>query len=251
MIRNENYVTMAAKRQKTVELHSFVELYQALHSDHDQSIYNSTCWIMKGVGYAHAQIEVAKYLHFISKTTQESQAHPRPADLQPNIQCYNLQPSHLQPSDLQSSNPQTPDLLPANVQPSNILPSNLSNEQFSNSPSNPPPPPPTPPSTPPSNLPSNLQPSNLQPSNQQPSNQQPSFTTSTPSSLSIFEWDAYDLRNFKFWGCMIPPEIAQVMKSKGAEILESPSFLPFSAFRNSLYSQKELRAQDSSINHRN
>jgi hypothetical protein len=37
------------------------------------------------------------------------------------------------------------------------------------------------------------------------------------------------------------------MKSKGAEIIECPSFFPFSAFRNALYSQKELRAQDSSI----
>lgn len=39
------------------------------------------------------------------------------------------------------------------------------------------------------------------------------------------------------------------MRLKGAEIIESPPDMPFAPYRSSLYSQKELRAEDPSILH--
>jgi hypothetical protein len=150
------------KRQRIVELHSFVELYKILHSDQIQSNDN-TCWIMKGVGYANAQAEIAKYLYSILKNAVENNNNTAPT------------------KDYSANNDNVTEPKEHSPQPAQSPPlHNSSPSPHSQSP----------PSLPLPSLPHPL-------------------SVSTPLSPQplIFEWDAYDLSNFRFWGCRIPPGI--------------------------------------------
>lgn len=155
-----------------------------LHSDdYLQSVNDTICWIMKGVNYLSGQTDVAKYLQ--QTTSLYLPFMPLSQSIQPLTQNS--------PQSFTSSHPPQPLPFPLSTTSQSVQPLT---SQIS----------------PQSSIPPQ---SRHSPHPTHPSRAYPHSTSRDPTSpLSyprpvpppiIFEWDAYDLTLFKFWGCRIPP----------------------------------------------
>lgn len=160
------------------EIDNFVDLYKVLHSDEVQT--KDIWWILKGIDYLSGQVEIHKYL--LSNSTENnknginlnstSNINSTSNDLVNSPQPSILQPSNFQPPFQNTSSP--------HLHPSHPYSS-------------------------PSQSSSRFPP---QKSQQSQKTQQAKPSKSSQKDVSnipvIFEWDAYDLRKFRFWGCKIP-----------------------------------------------